>query len=149
MYLGNRGRQGVKQQTLSPQKNPQTINQTKYQPKKPPPNQKAQNCLHRKDRISSKRFWIYFLVTPNYLCPAANAILNTEPTWCWSITDHNNKLNQPCSMKVSKKETDFYLQSNCFQLISFRIRFQLMTTSEIDTSLPTPFTVTYSICQTS
>lgn len=36
-----------------------------------------------------------------------------------------------------------------FQLISFRIGFQLMTTSEIDTSLPTPFTVTYSICQTS
>lgn len=35
-----------------------------------------------------------------------------------------------------------------FHLITFRISFQLMITSETDTSLPTPCTVTHRICQT-
>jgi len=94
-------------------------NQTKNTTKKP------RTVYTAKTEYLTRGFGIYFLVTFKYLCPAANAILNTEPMWCWPTTDHNNKRNQFCSMKVSAKETNFYLQSNCSSSLPSGLGFNL------------------------
>lgn len=114
-------------------KKPQTTNKTK----------KARTSYTTKTEYLTRGFGYTFWWHLTISYPAANVILNTEPTWYRPTTDYN-KWDQSWDRKVIKKQT---CTVQMFQLIAFRISFQLMTTSEIDTSLPTPFTVTYSICE--
>lgn len=70
------------------------------------------------------------------------SVLNQPGTVQLQIT--TNEIN-PGTWRSSRNRLLGTIQ--ILQLITFRISFQLTTTSETDTSLPTPFIVAYSICQ--